>query len=177
MSLLLSAFCIVAGLERWCNRQAQFLTETPIAAVFHTYCFCVRRRCDTPVFRAYAGTVRDANDRPRSILFDTDSYRICIDTFASVCMSPDKDHFISYKASKGQECKDISAGLKIEGRGILKFRIDNDDGITHTINVPNSFHIPYLPIFLVSPQHWAQQTSDGNKSTSGANSTILTFQE
>ena len=65
--------------------------------------------------------------------------------------------------------------MKIEGRWELKFRINNDDGITHTINVPNSVHIPDLPMVLVSPQHWAQKTSGGTESTSSAKSTILTF--
>ena len=70
-------------------------------------------------------------------------------------MSPDRDHFITYKSLEGQECKGIAAGLKIEGRGTLKFRIDNNDnnGIIHTITVPNSVHIPDLPMVLVSPQH------------------------
>ena len=55
-----------------------------------------------PVFRAYIGTIREANELPRSIRFDTDSYRIGIANFASGCMSPDRDHFITYKASEGQ---------------------------------------------------------------------------
>ena len=128
-----------------------------------------------PVFHAYAGTVREARDHPHCIQFDTDSYRIGIDTVASGCMSPDRDHFITYKASERQECKGIAAGLKIKGRGTLKFRIDDDNGITHTINVPNYVHIPDLPMVLVSPQHWSNQTSDGIVSTSGAKSTIPTF--
>ena len=69
-------------------------------------------------------------------------------------MSPDMDHFITYNASEGQECKGIAAVLKIKGRGTLKFRIDDDNGITHTINLLNSVHIPDLPMVLVSPQHW-----------------------
>ena len=40
-----------------------------------------------PVFHAYAGTVREARDRPHSSRFDTDSDQIGIDTIASVCMS------------------------------------------------------------------------------------------
>ena len=52
-----------------------------------------------------------------------------------------------------QECKGIAMGFNIKGRGKLKFRIDNENGITHNINVPNSVHIPDLPMVLVSPQH------------------------
>ena len=90
-------------------------------------------------------------------------------------MYPNWDHFITYKASEGQECKGIAAGLKIKVRGMLKFRIDDENGITHTINVPNYVHVPDLPIVLVSPHHWSQQTSDNTELTSGAKSTILTF--
>ena len=66
-------------------------------------------------------------------------------------MSPDRDQFITYKASKGQEFKGIAAGLRIEGRGTLKFRIDDNNGITHSITVPNSVHTLDLPMVLVSP--------------------------
>ena len=90
-------------------------------------------------------------------------------------MSTNREHLITYKASEGQECKGISEGLNIEGRGTLKFRIDSDDVITHTIDVPNSVHIPDLPMVLVYPQHWAHQKSDGTESTSGTKSIILTF--
>ena len=75
--------CISAEVELWCHRWSRFLVATPIAEVIHTYCFCVRHRRDTPVFRAYAGTVIDAIDCPQSIRFETVSYRVGIDTFAS----------------------------------------------------------------------------------------------
>ena len=103
MPLFLSAFCLAAGVERWCHRRAQYLATSPIAAVNNAYCFCVRRQHDMPVFHAYAGTFGEARDRPHSIRFDTDSYRIGIDTFAYGCMYPNRDHFITYKASEGQE--------------------------------------------------------------------------
>ena len=175
MPIPLFAFCVDARVERWCHRRIQFLATSPIAAVINAYCFCVRRQHGTPVFHAYGGTVREAIDQPYSIRFDTDYYRIGIDTFASGCVSHNREHFITYKASEGQECKGIAVGLSIKGRGTLKLRIDDDNGITDTINVPKSVHIPDLPMVLVSPQHWAQQMSDGIVSTSGAKSTILTF--
>ena len=90
-------------------------------------------------------------------------------------MSPDRYHFIAYKASEGQEFKGIAAGLKIEVRGALKFIIDYNDGIKQTINVPNSVYIPDLSMVLVSPKHWAHQTSEVTKSTSCAKISILIF--
>ena len=91
-------------------------------------------------------------------------------------MSLHRDHLITYKASEGKECKDIAAGLKIEVRGALEFRIDNDESITHTITVPNSVHIPDLPMVIFYPQHWSKKTSDSIESTSVRKNTILKFQ-
>ena len=78
-------------------------------------------------------------------------------------MYPNRDQFITYMASEGQSCKGIPAGLKIEGRGTVKFIIDDNNGITHSITAPNSVHTLDLPMVLVSPQYWAQQTSDETK--------------
>ena len=105
------------------------------------------------MLRAFIGTTIKADDHPRSVRSATDSFCIGIGIFASGCMYPDSYHFIPYKASEVQDCKGITAGLNIEGRGTLKFRIDNGDVVRHTINVPNYVHIPYLPMVLVSPQH------------------------
>ena len=55
------------------------------------------------VFHAYTGTVSESRDHPHYIRFDTDSYRIRIDTFAFVFMSLDRDQFITYKALEGPE--------------------------------------------------------------------------
>ena len=91
------------------------------------------------MLRAFTGTVKEAEDSPHIVQFDTDSFRISI------------------------ERKGITVGLKIEGREILKFRIDDDDGVTYTITSPNSIHTLDLPMVLVYPQHWAKHTSDGTE--------------
>ena len=43
--------------------------------------------------------------------------------------------------------------MQIEGRGKLKLRIDNNDGVMHTITVPNYVHILELLMVLMFPQH------------------------
>ena len=97
-----SDFCITAGVERWCHKLAQFLAGTLIATIIHIYCFCVRHRHDTPMFRAFSGTLREASNHPRSIRFDTYYYWICIDTFASRYMSLNRGHIITYNVSEGR---------------------------------------------------------------------------
>ena len=73
MYLLLSVFWKDVGVERWCHRWARLLATTPIVLVINTYRFCVRHLRATSVFRAYAGTAREAIDFSHSIRFNTDS--------------------------------------------------------------------------------------------------------
>ena len=124
-------------------------------------------------YLAFAGSI--AAKLPNALRFDTDSFRLGIDTFASACMSPTKSHFTDYVSESGTECKGIASGLSIVGRGTLNFRIDDDDGRTHEISIPNSVHIPDLPMVLIAPQHWAQNTDDGMTETTGATSTVIRF--
>jgi hypothetical protein len=44
--------------------------------------------------------------------------------------------------------------------GTVKWRIYDDDGVIHSIEIPNSYYVPNGRSRLLSPQHWAQQASD-----------------
>ena len=90
-------------------------------------------------------------------------------------MSPTKAHFTEYKQEIGTECKGIASGPSIVGRGTFNFCIDDDEGRTHEISIPNSVHIPDLPMVLISSQHWAQNTADDVYETTGAASTVIRF--
>ena len=105
------------------------------------------------MFCDFVRTIKEAEECPRYVQFDTDSFRIGIDMFSSGFTSPNKYHFITYKTAEGQECKGITVGMQIEGRGKLKLRIDNNDGVMHTITVPNYVHILELLMVLMFPQH------------------------
>ena len=54
----------------------------------------------------------------------------------------------------------IGDGLEIKGTGTFVMRIEDDDGGTHTIKIPNSLYLPALRQCLLSPQHWAQEAGD-----------------
>jgi hypothetical protein len=53
------------------------------------------------------------------------------------------------------EVAGINNGLEIKGTGTFKFKVDDDDGKTHEIKIPNSLYLPDLKKCLLSPQHWA----------------------
>ena len=54
----------------------------------------------------------------------------------------------------------IGLSVAIKGIGTFKFRLEDDDGQVHTIQVPNSLYVPYLKRVLLAPHHWAQEAQD-----------------
>ena len=53
----------------------------------------------------------------------------------------------------------------MKGTGTFVMRINDDNGKTHVIKIPNSLYLSKLRGCLLSPQHWAQEakTRKGNK--------------
>ncbi len=43
---------------------------------------------------------------------------------------------------------------------MFKFKIKDDNGMIHKIEIPNSLYIPELRRCLLSPQHWVQEAKD-----------------
>ena len=46
------------------------------------------------------------------------------------------------------------------GKGTFKFKIEDDNGRTHEIKIPNSLYLPGLKRCLLLPQHRAQEAGD-----------------
>ena len=92
--------------------------------------------------------------------FDTDSFRIGIDTLCSVTMSGKKECFCDLHLSEGDTVVGIAGGLVSQGTGTFCFDLEDDSGTQHTIRLPHSHYIPGLPQTLLCPQHWAQLDDD-----------------
>ena len=112
------------------------------------------------VTHAFQSTTASSSLPPFRPRFDTDSYRIEIDTLCSITMSGRKECFRDFKPSEGATITGIAGGLVSQGTGTFCFNIDNDSGSRHNIRLPNSLYIPGLPQTLLCPQHWAQVDAD-----------------
>jgi hypothetical protein len=97
--------------------------------------------------------------------FDTDSFIIGVDSFASVTMATQPDQFEDLILHTGQLVQGIQEGLSIKGHGTFKFRIKDDEGTVHMIKIPNSMYVPDLKYCLLLPQHWAQTAPDSIQRT------------
>jgi hypothetical protein len=97
-----------------------------------------------------------------AVQFDTDSFKIEIDNHASRCMANTSHLFEDlHLINDAGEVYGIGDGLEIKGKGTFVFSLEDDNGKIHTIKIPNSLYLPGLRQCLLSPQHWAQETRDG----------------
>ena len=62
-----------------------------------------------------------------------------------------------------RKVKGISGNSSDLGRvmqGTIQWDLEDDDGVTHHILLPNSYYVPGATSKLLSPQHWAQMAKD-----------------
>ncbi len=105
-----------------------------------------------PKLVAFAAATDLPYQVPR-IRFDTNSFVINVNTFASTTLGNHPDHFKDLKMHDNTEVEGIKGGLDIKGTGTFKFHIKDDEGGVHLIKIPNSKYIPDLKVCLLSPHH------------------------
>ncbi len=76
------------------------------------------------------------------------------------CMVNALHLFENLKLGEVGEVEGIKSGLIIKGTGTFKFKIKDNNGMTHEIKIPNSLYVPELKRCLLSPQHWVQEAKD-----------------
>jgi hypothetical protein len=109
-----------------------------------------------PTFTALPSTINCT----RTIQFDSNSYPIGMDTHALRCMVNAPHLFEDLKLGEVGEVEGIKSGLDIKGMGTFKFKIKDNNGMTHEIKIPNSLNVPELKRCLLSPQHWVQEAKE-----------------
>jgi hypothetical protein len=108
-----------------------------------------------PKLVAFAAAAQLPYQVPR-ICFDTNSFVIGVDTFASVTLENHPNQFEDLKLHGEKdklEVEGIKGGLDIKGTGTFKFHIEDDKGGVHLIKIPNSKYVPDLKVFLLVPHH------------------------
>jgi hypothetical protein len=59
--------------------------------------------------------------------------------------------------------KGIKGYLNITKVGTVRWRIQNDEGKSHRFDIPGTYLVPDLPIWLLSPQHLAKEMTRVDK--------------
>ncbi len=76
------------------------------------------------------------------------------------CMVNAPHLFKDLKPEDVGEVEGIKSGLDIKGMGMFKFKINDDNSMTHEIKILNRLHVPELKRCLLSPQHWVHEAKD-----------------
>jgi hypothetical protein len=72
-----------------------------------------------------------AINHTRTVQFDSNSYPIGIDTHALRCMVNAPHLFKDLKLGEVGEVEGVKSGLDIKGTGTFKYKIKDDNGMTH----------------------------------------------
>jgi hypothetical protein len=96
--------------------------------------------------------------------FDTDSHLVGVDNRCSACISHVREDFPGGLKTCNRVIKGYGGVRHFQlWTGTLVWTWDDDEGKSHTFNIPNSYYIPEGKIRLLSPQHWAQQCKGKDK--------------
>ena len=106
-----------------------------------------------------------------TLQFDSDSFPIGIDTFASACMSPQITDFVPGTLRALPTAKSVTAygkdgpRISVTMKGTLKWVIEDNDGRIHDFRIEDSLYVPDGNMRLLSPQHWANSSylQEGNQ--------------
>ena len=100
------------------------------------------------------------DQQPQEVRFDTDSKKLRVDNGASKSMSPHIEDFIDVPTDTKRTILGIASATNSTKEGTIEWRIEDDEGKTHIIQLPGSLYVPDATSRLLSPQHWSQTAKD-----------------
>ena len=123
-----------------------------------------KRRIGTSAWFRTAATVcliASTTGRAQARSFDSDSFVIHVDNCASRCITNSISDFIRPPQKVIGRVKGMGGDkIAVTAVGTIRWRVDDEDGTSHSFLIPGSLYIPESPARLFSPQHWAQESKD-----------------
>ena len=140
--------------SRYCKRYYIYASKTrPTRIATKTARYVVRPRLFANSSQNVPGKRRD---RPQDAIFDSDSFLIQIDSGASRSISNKREHFESIEPLNVNKlnriCGPTGEESPIKGKGTLNWKIEDDDGVVHTIKLKDSLYVPNFTNCLLCTQ-------------------------
>ena len=92
------------------------------------------------------------------------TFPVTIDSGATISITPHRDDFVEYSELTGSVLQGLAKGLPINGTGIVRWRVQMDDGSFTELEAP-AYHVSTARCRLFSPQSYLQH----KEATSGEN--------
>ena len=96
----------------------------------------------------------------KAILWDSDGQQLMVDNGASASITPYLTDFIQSPQAINSKVKGIGGHAQAMYKGMLQWKIQDDQGLTHQFMLPNSCFIMSAPLCILCPQHLAQVAQD-----------------
>ena len=113
-----------------------------------------------------------------TLSFDTDSFRIGVDTCASVCFTNTRSDFVSPPTPCNTQIRGVGGDSQALEVGTVRWYVVDDTGTRRLLQIPGTYYAPSIPDRLLSPQHLAQvlQDNEGTGVEVGAKTCKLYWQ-
>ena len=82
------------------------------------------------------------------------------DSGASTSINNDLGNFISTPTSIQHNVRGISSNAQATFEGMVRWQLEDDQGTIHKLIIPNSYYIAATLTGILSPQHFAQQSTE-----------------
>ena len=96
--------------------------------------------------------------------YDSDSYILAIDNCSSRCITNNLSDYISKPQKVEVKVRGIAGTVSATYKGTVRWKIEDDAGVTHTWLIPDTYYHTTSPYRLLSPQHWSQTRKEGHGS-------------
>jgi len=96
------------------------------------------------------------------LMMGAESYIIAIDSCCSYSIAKRRSDFIRKMSTCNITIQGFMGKSKIAEKGTWKFKMEDNNGMTHDMLIANTLYAPEAPFHLLSPQHWSQQSDDPN---------------
>ena len=84
---------------------------------------------------------------------------LLVDNGSSKCRTHIKSDFIQPLQSYDYIVEGYSSGTKVTQVGTVRWRMEDDDRVIHSFEIPSTLYCLTSKARLLSPQHWAQERS------------------
>ena len=159
-----------------CVESIQLQPRTNIHYSPHRRIYYSTRIMHTLAYTAInAMSTRQNYNVSEAIPFNTDSQMIGVDNRCSACITHVRGDMPGELVPCHRSIKGFGGAKVWEvWCGTIKWYIEDDTGVKHTLIIPNSYYVPQAKVRLLSPQHWAQARTGVDKNGGAGTLTTAT---
>ena len=95
---------------------------------------------------------------------------LMIDDGASACITNNLNDFTSRSRHINQQIKGIAGHAQATHRGTVQWKIEDDAGKVHSININGTYYMADVPNRILLPQHFAKAANDHHPKPEGMGS-------